>query len=222
MTILTCVDCETTGLTEDDAIVEIGICAVTFDDGKIEISMPGSTLVNPHRPISVEAMSIHHITNEDVEKDGIEVDEAIKTATAGTDVLVAHNAKYEQQYIKTSIPWICTYRVAAYHASGAPSHSLQVLRYWLKLDVDRDLAAPPHRASPDAYVTAALLARMLAKISIKEMIDISSRPVLLSKFRFGKHANVPLGEVPKDYLRWMLKQDFDEDVLYTANHYLKL
>lgn len=57
---------------------------------------------------------------------------------------------------------------------------------------------------------------------IAEMIDISSRPALLPKFRFGKHANIPLADVPKDYLRWILSQDFDEDMKYTANHYLKI
>lgn len=221
MTILRAIDVECTGLTAEDAIIEIGISSIKFDDGKIMMLSPASTLVNPHRPISVEAMAANHITDE-MAATGIELDEATMWALDGADVLVAHNSRFEQQFIKTDIPWIDTYRVALFHASHAPSHSLQVLRYWLKLAVDPVLAMPPHRALPDAHVTAHLLARMLAKISIEEMIEISSRPALLPKLRFGKHGELPLTAVPKDYLRWILTQDFDEDVKYTANHYLKL
>lgn len=221
MTVLRCLDCETTGLTADDAICEIGWSSVTEKDGGWSVSPSKSVIVNPHRPIDVIAVAIHHIT-DDMTASGMETDEALAHALNGSDVLVAHNAKYEQQYIKTDIPWICTYRVAAHLAPEAPSHSLQVLRYWLKLEVDPVLAMPPHRAGPDAFVTAHMLVRMLAKLSIQDMIDISSRPVLLSKFRFGKHANIPLAQVPKDYLQWMMKQDFDEDVKYTAKHYLEV
>ncbi len=219
--ILNCCDVETTGLTPEDTIVEIGICPVEFVDGIVQIGNPASKIVNPHRQISVEALACHHIQDEEAAT-GLEFVEALDWALGGADVIVAHHAKYEQQYIKTEQPWICTYKIALHLAPQAPSHSLQVLRYWLRLAVDPVLAMPPHRAAPDAYCCAHLLARMLAKISIEEMIDISSRPALLPKLRFGKHGELPLAQVPKDYLRWILSQDFDEDVKYTANHYLRL
>lgn len=221
MTILTAIDAETTGLTPDDAICELGRCTVKFEDGKCEVWMPESKLVNPGRPISIEARACHHISDDEAAA-GLMPDDAITWLLSSTDILVAHNSRFEQQYIKTDKPWIDTYRVALHHASHAPGHSLQVLRYWLKLDLDYGRSMPPHRAGPDAYVTAHLLARMLAKISIEEMIDISSRPALLPKLRFGKHGELPLAQVPKDYLKWILSQDFDEDTKYTANHYLKL
>lgn len=224
---LVCIDTETTGLTPEDKIVEVGFCYVSYD-GVIEtpggiaiVGLPGSAITNPHRPIDVCATACHHITDE-MAATGEDVDEILAIALGGADIVVAQNNRFEQQFIKTDKPWIDTYRVALFHASRAPAHSLQVLRYWLKLAVDPALAFPPHRAAPDAYVTAALLARMLAKISIAEMIDISSCPALLPKFRFGKHADLPLPEVPKSYLQWILTQDFDEDTKYTANHYLKL
>lgn len=222
MAILKCTDVESTGLTEADSICELGWCAVGYDGGESPtISTPFSMVVVPKGPISIEAMSVHHITEEEAAR-GCDVEHALALMLADADVLVAHVAKFEQQFIKTDKPWICTWKVALHHASHAPGHSLQVLRYWLKLAVDPVLAMPPHRAGPDAYVCAALLARMLAKISIDEMIEISSRPALLPKLRFGKHGELPLAQVPKDYLRWILTQDFDEDVKYTANHYLKL
>ncbi len=36
----------------------------------------------------------------------------------------------------------------------APRHSNQVLRYWRNLVLDNALAMLPHRAGPDAWVTA--------------------------------------------------------------------
>lgn len=222
MTVLRCLDVETSGLTKDDAIVEIGWCTVGYDGGESPtISIPESIIVNPKRKIDVIATSIHHITDEEASA-GADVEDALCLALADADVLVAHNSRFEQQFIKIDMPWIDTYRVALFHASHAPAHSLQVLRYWLKLKVDPALAMPPHRAAADAYCCAHLLARMLAKISIEEMIDISSRPALLPKLRFGKHGDLPLAQVPKDYLKWILSQDFDEDTKYTANHYLNL
>lgn len=219
-TILTAIDAETTGLTAEDKIIEIGICSVTFEDGTIEIGHPSSELVNPHRPISVEAMAACHITDE-MAATGTDLDSALNWALTSADIVVAHNSRFEQQFIKTDKHWIDTYRVALHLAPHAPGHSLQVLRYWLKLNIDPVLASPPHRAAPDAYCCAALLARMLAKISIAEMIEISSRPALLPKFRFGKHADLPLADVPKSYLEWILTQEFDEDVKFTASYYLK-
>lgn len=219
MTSLLAIDLETTGLTPDDKIVEIGWSHVMQKDGGWTVSPGMAMITNPHRPIDIIATSVHHITDEEA-AGGIEIDIAIKHVLDGADVLVAHVAKFEQQFIKTDLKWIDTWKVACHLAPHAPGHSLQVLRYWLKLKVDPVLAMPPHRAGPDAYVCAALVARMLAKISIEEMIEISARPCLLPKLRFGKHADIPLVEVPKDYLRWILTQDFDEDVKFTAKHYL--
>lgn len=219
MTVLVAIDTETTGITPEDSVVEIGWCPITPDNGGWIASAPQSVITNPHRPSDIHALAIHHILDEEAAC-GIEVDVAIARAIDGADVLVAHVAKFEQQFIKTDKPWICSWKVACHLAPHAPGHSLQVLRYWLKLKVDPVLALPPHRAGPDAFVCAHLLARMLAKISIEEMIEISSRPCLLPKLRFGKHEGIPLAEVPKDYLRWIMTQEFDEDTKHTAKHYL--
>lgn len=41
--------------------------------------------------------------------------------------------------------------------------------------------------------------------------------------KFGKHKGTLWSQVPRDYLDWVVnKSDFtDEDVLYTARHYLE-
>lgn len=52
------------------------------------------------------------------------------------------------------------------------------------------------------------------------MIQITRSPSLLYKCVFGKNAGKLWSEVPKDYLSWIINQDFDEDVKYTAGYYL--
>ena len=49
-------DTETTGTDEDDRL-----CQIAF---KTETDLIVNELFNPGKPISIEAMSIHHITNE--------------------------------------------------------------------------------------------------------------------------------------------------------------
>lgn len=222
--IIRCIDFETCGLTpKDGGIVEIGWTDLSLkDDGTIfGISGANSHLCNPGCPIPPAASAVHHWVDEDV-ADKPPSSDLLPELLVNADIFCAHNAKYERQYWEADKPFICTQKVAYHLAPNAPGHKLQVLRYWLKLKVDKVLAFPPHNAGPDTHVCAHLLARMLAKISIAEMIDISSRPALLPKFRFGKHADLPLSDVPHSYLEWILTQDFDEDTKYTANHYLKL
>ena len=49
-------DTETTGTDKDDRL-----CQIAF---KTEAGLIVNELFNPGKPISIEAMSIHHITNE--------------------------------------------------------------------------------------------------------------------------------------------------------------
>ncbi len=54
-----------------------------------------------------------------------------------------------------------------------------------------------------------------------KMMDISSKPVLLSRMYFGKHKGQLFRDIPKDYLKWLSgKDDLDEDMLFTVEHYL--
>lgn len=216
MTVIRVIDFETTGLPPDAAVCEVGWCDIT--DGVI--GTPVSMLCNPGRPIPPDAMAVHHITEADV-ADAPPFAEVTRHLD-GADVLAAHRCEFERHFFDGSKPWVCTWKVAIRLAPRAPGHSNQILRYWLKLAVDAALASPPHRAGPDAYVTAHLLARMLAKLSVEEMVALTAEPALLPYFAFGKHAMRPIEEVPDDYLDWCLRQDMDADVKHTCRHHLKL
>ncbi len=215
------IDIETTGLDPAvDRIVEVAWA----DTGESESL--GESLVNPGQDIPAQAKAIHHITEDDVKN--CPSLEDVQGLYEGAPVYAAHNARFDRGFLgDMGAQWICTLKCSMALLPEAPSFSNQVLRYWLNLD-DRIPAnarqrlanLAPHRALYDAIITRALLDQLLALSSEEALIDISSKPVLLPVCTFGKHKDTPWSKVPKDYLRWLVRQDFDEDVLHTAKHHL--
>lgn len=225
--IVRCTDAETTGLDpkQGAAICELGWTDVSLSkDGSISVGRPQSILVNPGHKIPPEMSAIHHIVDADVAMAPKFDDAFAPLLKDGTDIVfAAHRAKFEQLFITAPLNWICTWKVAVTLAPNAPAHNLQTLRYWLNLAVDRDDAEPPHRAGPDSYICAHLVARMMAKLTVTEMVRISSGPVILPKLHFGMHVGKPIAEVPESYWDWVLGPKGitdDEDVRHTAFHEL--
>lgn len=225
-------DTETTGKDAETArIVEIATVAVHGRSGTIEEI--GSTLTNPGTPIPPEASAVHHLTDDDV-ADEDPADVVVPDLFADIEinpivVHAAHNAAYDAAVIghltETRGEWLCTYRLARHLLPDAPGHSNQVLRYWLGLDVPHAAGKPAHRALADAHVTAALLAHLLTLEhgceTVEELIALANSPVELRTVGFGKHAGKSWDDVPEDYLRWMLRKDFDADTEHTARTQLE-
>lgn len=226
MTLLRSIDLETTGIPSADdpqAIVEVGWCDIDMRDGaNPSIGDPMSVMCNPGRKITHEAMAVHHITDEMVEFCA-DSTSALSRPPGNPDYFVAHNADYERQFIKTGIPFICTYKVAVRLWPDAAHHNLQFLRYHLGLRVDNAMALPAHRAGPDAYVGAALMARILSDSShpsIDDMVRWSNGPALLPRLPFGKHKGEKWENVPIDYLEWIVRSDLDRDMKANAKLHL--
>jgi len=218
------IDFETTGTPEDSAaeVIELGSVDVVLATRSIE--RPWTSLASPQGPIPAVTKAVHHITEADV-ADALPVSELWDIFYDGcgpSDILVAHRAKFEQHFCDGGgRPWIDTYKVARVVWPDAPSHSNQVLRYWLDLQLDPDQAYPPHRALPDAYVTAHLFVRLLDEKSVDEMVHISKFPALLKIMNFGKHRGTTFEAAPIDYLEWIRdKSDMDEDTKFTARYWV--
>ncbi len=222
------IDTETTGVEENDRIVQLA-----FKIGGEETWC--ESLFKPPVPISIEAMSITHITNEHV---------ANKSAFKGSSihyelcelvvrddvVLVAHNAAFDlRMLVKDEVPvpkrYICTMKIAHHHDKSAEltKHNLQYLRYYYGLKFDDVIN--PHDALSDILVLEKLLEFYQKFYTIEEMVAISARPILLKKMPFGKHK----GEFFKDivfsdrsYMEWMFNSmEMDENMRHTVVHYLK-
>lgn len=227
--IIRSIDLETTGIPKEGeplpGICEIGWCDVVPIDGSVMGRR--SALCDPGRPIPPEARATHHISDKDVS--GLASPDVVFQAAMDPtpDCLCAHNADFERAFLPAnlSIPIICTYKVALRIWPDAPSHSLQVLRYWLDLEMDQSLGLPAHRAGPDAYVGAVLMARILKEPGAPDlptMVRWSSGPALMARIGFGKHRGEKWSDVPADYLRWIIdKSDLDRDAKANAKHWLK-
>ena len=225
MTLIRAIDFETTGLpTEEDpqAICEVGFTEVL--DGNVS-SQTFAMLTNPGRPMPVEAQAVHHISDADLTGAPPITDGLQMLMRGPPDFFAAHNADYEQGFFAGGgVPWIDTWKVALRLWPDAPSHSQQVLRYYLDLGCDRDRASPAHRAGPDSYVCAMILARILqdGRASLDQMVKWSKGAPLLHRVTFGKHKGMLWDDLPTDYLQWIAhKSDMDAGTKANARHRLK-
>ncbi len=218
-------DTETTGKEAEDRL-----CQLAY---KTETGTPVNELFNPGRPISVEAMSINHITNEMVKDKpsfkGTETwQELQELLRSENNILVAHNAQFDVEMLKKEDiapqKFICTLKLARYLDKDGviPLFNLQYLRYYLGLNVE----AQPHSAIGDIMVLEALFQRIHAKAvdefgdeTTEKMVEISKSPVLIRRMPFGKHKGQKMDKVPRDYLEWLLTTDLDEDLEYSVKHY---
>lgn len=227
------IDIETTGLPKegepnDHAIVEAARCDVVFSpSGEVLVGSPVSMLVDPGRPIDAEASATHHIVAADLVGAPGPAEAIAFLAADPPDFYAAHNADFDRRFFDVpEAPWICTYKAALRVWPDAPRHGNQVLRYWLGLDegLDRDTAMPPHRAGPDTYVTAHLLAALVAQgTSLDDMARWSTGPALLPRIAFGKHKGSRWEDLPSDYLDWLANKatEIDRDAKANARHHLR-
>jgi exodeoxyribonuclease X len=219
-------DTETTGNGPADRL-----CQIAF---KTEEGAAVNELFNPGMPISIGAMTVHHITNEMVrDKPAFRNSDTWRKfqdlIKSDGNVMVAHNARFDVDMLKKEgiepKSVICTLKMARYFDKEGviPKYGLQYLRYYLSLNVD----AIPHTALGDILVLEALFNRIHAKAAeefrdnaVARMIDVSSKPVLYRRMPFGKHKGMKMEEVPVDYLQWLAGTDLEEDLRYTIERYL--
>ena len=221
--IIRVIDFETTGLPPDASVCEAAFVDIDTgnDNPAIPIERHWWHLVKPTTEMSLEARATHHITDEEIQEQSIAWEEAYKCMTAlAVDAYCAHNADFEKAFFNPKgSRWIDTWKVALRLWPDSPSHSNQVLRYFLNLSVGAD-AMPPHRALPDAHVTAHILLRALEEAAVDELLQWSNDPPYLTKLNFGKHRGRKFSEVPKDYLEWIIKQDMEPGVIAAAHREL--
>ena len=219
MTTIRVMDFETTGLEPPAEVIEVGYCdLVRGDDGSWGEDRPQSWLcaVAASPP---ETRAIHHITME--ETDGCPPFDAVAILQAAEhcSLIAAHNFDFELKWLQGGLSKaLCTYKAALRVWPDAPSHSNMALRYWLEdqglLSLNSALAAPPHRAGPDAYVTAHILKALFATGATgKEMVAWTKQPRLFPRCPIGKFKDKPWPEVDAGFLGWMLRQPTMEDDL---------
>jgi exodeoxyribonuclease X len=213
------VDIETTGMEpgEGAEVIELG----WYDVGperRFGVRFHGT-----QRPCPPEVRAVHHIHPSEYEGMPPFSRDLFMAEICRDSIryLAAHNAEYEQRFLGDyfETPWLCTYKCALRVWPEAPHHGNQSLMYWLGLDTELDEGQrhPPHRALPDAYVTAAILRRLLCETTLDQMVQWSTEPRLLPRCPIGKFRNKPWSEVDRGFLDWMLRQaDMEADLKWNA------
>ena len=236
------VDTETSGLDPKQGAALLEVAAVVLTRTPAGGFAYGGeycdTLVEHGGDVPPEVQAVHHIVPGAVrpgEPGVLPRADALGLLPNGPGVVyAAHNAEFDRKFLPelthwgeapgvgvVDRPWLDTWRCALHLYPDAPGHGNQVLRYYLGVVPEPELmGGHPHRALYDAATTAAVLLRMLGLAPVGELVRLSTQPAVLRTCRFGKHYGVPWADVPTGYLRWVLSQDFDADVLHTARHYL--
>lgn len=223
MTFLRVIDFETTGMDPPAEVVEVGYCDLTqLADRSWSVGEPESWLCAV-ASIPPETRAVHHISMDDI-VGAMSFDRAALLADdIAPSAIVAHNYDFEAKFLGDhGLPTICTLKAALRVWPTAPAHSNGVLRYWLEdqglLSLDHATAMPPHRAGPDAYVTAHILKALFeAGATGREMVAWTKEPRLLPTCPIGKFRGVAWADVEAGFLNWMLAQaTMEEDLKWNA------
>lgn len=212
MTVLRIIDVETTGMEPPAAVViELGYSDLQRVGDDWIVCPPVSTLFGASS-IPPETRAVHHISQAEIAGLPPFDPAAMVMGCIGVSALVAHNYAFEALFIGDhSLPTICTLKAALRVWPEAPGHSNSVLRYWLEdqglLSLDNATAMPPHRAGPDAYVTAHILKALFAAGATgKDMVAWTKEPRLLPTCPIGKFRGKAWADVESGFLNWMLAQ----------------
>lgn len=226
------IDTETSNI-ENAEVLEFAIVGVS--EKKMRVVKQYTSLVKIRGGIDVRALATHHITEKMLRGAPTlpEVLEEAQHILSDCIMYAAHNAAFDSQFFP-GWPFICTMRCAKHLWPDAPGYSNQVLRYWLEVPGPKS-RMPPHRALPDAEITANVLLEMLKLKTPEELLALTKKPILQVTCGMPKHKGLTWEEVVKKdraYMRWILGQGpirklqdgkivgFDEDMLATMRHHL--
>lgn len=227
------IDFETTGDARREkgptGICEFGYADVRVNDGVVSIGDPVAAFVNCGIPISIAARGVHHISDADVAGaiDPTRALSILMTDMEPGDMFAAHHAEFERTFFGGgSFPWICTMICAKHMFEDAPDHKNQTLRYYLGIDDLSPFSSshfmPPHRAGPDALVTAHILAEMLKRVDRPiDLLHLTNTPVIQKTVGFGKNEGRPWSEMDDGFLQWVVDRDFSPEIKETARFHIR-
>ncbi|NYE58521.1 PolC-type DNA polymerase III [Carboxydothermus ferrireducens] len=160
-------DFETSGLSSQrDEIIEIG--AVKIFDGEIKETF--SVLVRPQKPISAKISELTGITNDLLEKEGLDFGEAIEKFLRFCDgsILLAHNAAFDYGFLRQALKRLGHDRKFSVVDNLAlvrilfpelKNHKLKTITEHLDVSLNNH-----HRALADSYALAEVFLKLLPRL----------------------------------------------------------
>jgi len=239
-------DLEATGNREKDRIIQLGLMVFEGDIDTSPIYM-FNELNSTNADMMSEAMELHHITPEMLAgKKPLKQTEGfidLVRLNLPENIFIAHDAPSDLKMLKREGFTCCmkvidTLKCTKHLFPDLQVYRLQFLRYELELyknEYTTDISLQAHDAISDAWITKILLDKLNRETSrkfcleigsktIEKLIELSSMPVLLKYFQFGKYKGEEITEVIHSdyrYIEWMRNTlKLDEDMKYTLNYYL--
>ena len=168
------VDCETTGMDwAHDSVIELGLLPFTHTaDGRVAEVLHDEAqcyLSAPDRPLGAHVVARTGLTDTDLADQHID-GEAARALILRSDLIVAHNARFDRPFVERVVPgarerpWACSRLEVPWLAEGCTSAALDALAWHYGAFPTRS-----HRALPDCETGLWLLAQRLPR---------SGRPVL--------------------------------------------
>ncbi len=221
-----CLDCETTGLDlEKDRIIEIAMVRFNFD----QVVESYETLIDPLMPIPEVSIAIHHISDHMV-KGKPKISEILPKVFefVGSSIIVGHGITNDLAFLcqaakqhnipcrLASHPYLDTLRMARLYGES-PINSLEKLRQHFNIAEEG-----AHRAMNDVIVNIEVFKYLAKRFKTTEQIvNRLKSPIQLKTMPLGKHKGRTFGEIPVEYLRWAVNQNFDQDLLFSLKTELK-
>lgn len=174
-------DTETTGVAEDDDIIEFSASFPMSTNDNIDDIMNYTQRYKPLKPVPAIASSVHFITDEDLENCGSYKDdiENIDSLFGSRTYFVGHNVVFDHDmyvqnhkrnigvipnYLIDNSKWICTLRLAKKLFAEDMSYENFKLSYlWFKYGLNKDVDRPinAHAAKDDVFMCYKVLVRLV-------------------------------------------------------------
>lgn len=206
-------DTETTGMVKPIHLVESALLPVTFYKGQPFLAgEPEVVRWNPEKPIEFAAMATHFIEDEHV----VDCPSHSRFQLPGdAQYLIGHNIDYDWEVIgKPDVKRICTLALSRVLWPDV-SHKQLALLYMLDPFAARNLGRGAHSAGADVEMCCHVLRHIVRKLgrmpSWELLWELSEEARIPKTMPFGKHEGTELTKLPKDYVRWCLKNLTDVD-----------
>ncbi|MFM8246379.1 MAG: putative quorum-sensing-regulated virulence factor, partial [Burkholderiaceae bacterium] len=161
----------------------------------------------PSKPIGIAALATHHILDE-------ELIDCPPSRTfrlpEGLQYLIGHNIDFDWAVVGSpDVKRICTLSLARKIWPELEAHNQSALLYFLDRSNAKQRLRAAHSAGADIQICATILEHICKKLQINSLETLwqqSEVSRIPTHMPFGKHKGLPIAEVPKDYVRWLLGQ----------------
>ena len=210
------IDTETTD-KDEPGLIEFATCLVSEDPSSIGILKEYEERFKPEKKISLGAMAVHHIMDEDLVD--CRPSSAFKFPT-DVDYIIGHNVDFDWKVIGSpEVKRICTLALCRELLPQADSHTLAAMFYLLERSTARERLKEAHSAMADVKLCLDVLRHIIdaLKVTTWEQLWAKSEAARVpSIMPFGKHKGIAMVDVPRDYKNWLMGQDDVDPYLMQA------